>query len=265
MDEYLNKGIKEVISEFREVADILEEFGIGCAPCSVGTCLLKDIVEIHNLPPEEETRLMARIAKAIYPDRAAEIPQIKRAPRTPQSIQYSPPMKRLVDEHVLIKRWMALIPEVVANLDIDSQEGQQLILDGVDFVRSYADGYHHAKEEDILFKCFDESLDIIRAIRQDHESARSHVRAILEGLDRKDKGAIAEHLNAYRGLLIEHIKKEDEILYPWMDRNLSTAQVGKLFSDFDDVERRFGDAPRDKERLIDSLEERVSRPKEVAK
>ena len=46
MDEYLNKGIKEIINQFPEVENILNEYGIGCAPCSVGTCLLKDIVEI---------------------------------------------------------------------------------------------------------------------------------------------------------------------------------------------------------------------------
>ena len=46
MQEYLNKGIKEVIKQFPPVADILNEYDIGCVPCSVGTCLLKDIVQI---------------------------------------------------------------------------------------------------------------------------------------------------------------------------------------------------------------------------
>ena len=59
-------------------------------------------------------------------------------------------MKRLVDEHVLIKRWVALILEVLKDLDIESEDGSQLILDGVDFIRSYADRYHHGKEEEIL-------------------------------------------------------------------------------------------------------------------
>ena len=53
MEAYLNKGIKEVIDEFPEVEKILDEYGIGCGPCSVGTCLLKDIVEIHDLPSDK--------------------------------------------------------------------------------------------------------------------------------------------------------------------------------------------------------------------
>jgi hemerythrin-like domain-containing protein len=163
-------------------------------------------------------------------------------------------MKKLVDEHVLIKRWVALIPEVINNLDVESEEGRQLLSDGVDFIRSYADKYHHAKEEEILFKYFDEDLDILKVMHEDHERGRSHVRAILEALERKDKATIAEHLNAYRELLKEHIKKEDEILYPWMDRNLSDTQIGELFSEFNTTDEQIGYSPDKYEVFINHLE-----------
>ncbi len=257
MEAYLNKGIKEVIDEFSEVEKILEEYGIGCGPCSVGTCLLKDIVEIHALPAEKEQEMMARVAKIIYPDRVIEFPQTQRKTEDEiKEIRYSPPMKKLVDEHVLIKRWVALIPEVLHNLDVDSEEGRQILLDGVDFIRSYADKYHHAKEEEILFKYFDEDLDILKVMHEDHERGRSHVRAILEALERKDKAAIAEHLNAYRELLKEHIKKEDEILYPWMDRNLSVTQIGELFSEFNKADEQIGYSPDKYEVFIHHLEKK---------
>ena len=85
---------------------------------------------------------------------------------------------------------------------------------------------------------------------------RAHVRAILEGLDKKDKEAIGEHFLAYHELLSEHIKKEDEILYPWLDRNLSTTQVGELYSKFGEVDGEFGGAPKKYEEFVNSLEER---------
>ena len=257
MEEYLNKGIKEVINEFPEVEKILDEYGIGCAPCSVGTCLLKDIVEIHSLPADEEQQMMARIAKTIYRDKAIKVPQMKRKTEAkPKKIKYSQPIKKLVDEHVLIKKWVALIPEVVKYLDLDSEEGRQLILDGVDFIRSYADKYHHAKEEEILFKYFDENLDILKVMHEDHEYARGHRKAILEAFDRNDKDAIAEHLCAYGELLTEHIKKEDEILYPWMDRNFSITQIGELFSKFSVADKEIGYSPEKYEAFIDRLEEK---------
>ncbi len=258
MEKYLNTSIKEIINQFPEVADSLNEYNIGCTPCSVGSCLLKDIVEIHNLPADEEQELMARIAKVIYPDREVIIPEIKRKSETrPKEISYSPPMQKLVNEHVLIKRLVALIPEVIYNLDVASEEGRQVIIDSVDFIRSYADKYHHAKEEEILFKCFDENLDILKTMREDHEEARAHVKAMLEALDKKDKEAVSEHLNAYQELLTEHIKKEDEILYLWMDRSFSITQIGELFSKFNTRDEEFGDVPERCEEFINKLEEVV--------
>ena len=163
MEAYMNKGIKEVIDQFPDVEDILNEYDIGCGPCSVGTCLLKDIVKIHNLPADQEQEMMARIAQTISPGKKIEIPRVKRKIKErPEKFTYSLPMKMLVDEHVLIKRLVALIPAIVENLDAKSEEGRQIILDTVDFIRSYADKFHHAKEEEILFKYFDDSLDMLQ-------------------------------------------------------------------------------------------------------
>ncbi|MEE9611741.1 MAG: hemerythrin domain-containing protein [Desulfatiglandales bacterium] len=257
MEEYLNKGIKEIINQFPEVENILNEYDIGCAPCSIGSCLLKDIIDIHNLSSEAERGLMAKIAKVIYPDRETEIPSIKRKPKaSPKGISYSPPMEKLVNEHVLIKRWVAMIPEVINNLDVESEQGRQVISDSIDFIRSYADKYHHAKEEEILFKYFDENLDIIKTMQEDHENARARVRAMLKALAKKDKEAISKHLNSYQELLTEHIKKEDEILYPWMDRNFSITQIGELFSKFNEKDEEFGDVPKRCEEFINKLEEK---------
>jgi hemerythrin-like domain-containing protein len=269
MKKYLNKGIKDLISEFPKVGDILNEYNIGCVPCNVGSCLLKDIVQIHNLSPEDEDILITRIAKVIYPDRDIKIPKTQRIPQDKlKEIKYSPPIKRLVDEHALIKRWLALIPEVIEKLDIETKEGRDLVLDGIYFIRSYADKFHHAKEEEILFKYFDENLDIIKTMHEDHEAGRAHVRAIVEALEKKDKKAVIEHLNGYKDLLTEHIKKEDEILYPWMDRELSIQQVGELFAKFNEAEEKIGKEVVERcKRFVVEAEQRVQKitEKEVIK
>ena len=58
MEKYLHSPIKEIITKFPEVGRILEEYNIGCVPCTVGSCLLKDIVAIHNLPVNQEAQLI---------------------------------------------------------------------------------------------------------------------------------------------------------------------------------------------------------------
>jgi len=260
MEEYLNKGIKEIIEKFPEVEDVLNDYDIGCGPCNVGICLLKDIVAIHRLAKDQERQLMARIAKAIHPDQDIRIPRAeKKAAAKSEELKYSPPMKKLVDEHVLIKRWIALIPKVVENLDVESEEGRRLILEGIDMIRSYADKYHHAKEEDILFKYFDEDADIIKVMHEDHTHGRSLVKEMLAALDKRDAKTIAANLMAYRELLTEHIRKEDEILYPWMDNQLSTRQVGELFSKFDEVDRQIDVSPGKYEAFINQLEKRIEK------
>ena len=94
MQKYLNTGIKNVIQDFPEVGKILDEFGIGCAPCSVGDCLLKDVVSIHNLGPVQERALMARISRVIYPDRPVELPSLEpMAIPVSKGFKYSHPLK----------------------------------------------------------------------------------------------------------------------------------------------------------------------------
>mgnify|MGYP001814330052 FL=1 len=63
---------------------------------------------------------------------------------------------------------------------------------------------------------------------------------MVEALDRRDRQILAKHLLAYRELLTGHIQKEDEILFPWMDRNLSPSQVGELSAKFNEVDEKMG-------------------------
>ncbi|MFX1287102.1 MAG: hemerythrin domain-containing protein [Promethearchaeota archaeon] len=256
LEAYLNKGIKEIIMEFPEVEEILDEFEIGCGTCGEGLCLLKDIVEIHNLEEDVESELMKRISNALFPGNAIKFPKRKRKAKILREIKYSPPMKKMVDEHVLIKRWLALLPKVIENLDLESEEGLQFINKGIDFIRNFADKYHHAKEEDEAFKYFDENFDMIKVIRNDHLRVRGHVQAMLQAIEKKDKNALAEHLISYSQILPEHIRKEDEILFPWMDRNLTTNQVGHLYSRFNEIDRDYGDAPAKHRNFIEKLEEK---------
>lgn len=258
MHKVLNREIKELITAYPEVGRVLEEYGIGCVPCSVGSCLLKDVVGIHNLDPQKEATLMYRIEKGIYPDRKISEPVVDMTRKSePKKITYSPPVKKLVDEHVLIKRLLALIPSIVEFTEGSLKVDKDLILGCVDFIRSYADKYHHMKEEDILFKYVDEKAEIIQIMYKDHDIGRGYVRQAVEGAEKNNKTQVKENLLAYRELLTQHIKKEDEILYPWIDRQLSTTQVGEMFRKCSEADASVGDElPKKYEKFIVELEEK---------
>ncbi|OGX60590.1 MAG: hypothetical protein A2471_03330 [Omnitrophica WOR_2 bacterium RIFOXYC2_FULL_45_15] len=233
MEEYLNKNIKDLITQYPQVGKILERYNIGCTTCSLGSCLFKDIIEIHNLAPDVEVELMYEIEKELFPGKEIK----KRAPKAKAvqaqgEIKYSPPIKKLVDEHVLIKRLIALIDPLCEHINKSKEVDSRLVLDCVDFIRNYADKYHHMKEEDVLFKNTGEGLDIIKVMLEDHVTGRNHVKQVVEGAEKRNKQQIVEHIQGYKELLTQHIKKEDEILYPWIDRGLSTADVGRLYEEF---------------------------------
>ena len=65
MEAYMERQMKELIEEYPDLNDLLAEYDIGCGPCTVGICLLKDIVQIHRMAPEKEEELMSRIAEVI--------------------------------------------------------------------------------------------------------------------------------------------------------------------------------------------------------
>lgn len=92
-------------------------------------------------------------------------------------------------------------------------------------------------------------------MHEDHKKGRGLVQSIRNELAQRDQNGdrIADHLSAYGALLTEHIDKEDKILYPWMDRQLSTGQVGELFSKFRQTNERFVGVAAKYEQLINTL------------
>jgi len=178
----------------------------------------------------------------------------------PKEINYSPAVKNLVDEHVLIKRMLALIPTIADFVENSETVDKDLVLNCVDFIRGYADKFHHMKEEDILFKYVDEQSEIIKVMYEDHVTGRNHVKNVVEGAENGNKAQVKEHLNGYRDLLTQHIKKEDEILYPWIERQMSDNQIGELFQRCSAADASVGEElPRKYEKFIIDLEEKFAK------
>lgn len=94
----------------------------------------------------------------------------------------------------------------------------------IDFIKNYADKFHHAKEEDILFKefnkCAEEECVHCNPVEQmlfEHDVGRKNIKMMETGLDEKNKNKLIEGARHYIELIREHIFKEDNILYPMAD------------------------------------------------
>jgi hemerythrin-like domain-containing protein len=137
--------------------------------------------------------------------------------------------QRLKDEHQLILRMLDLLEKNARLTEQGSFQNYRFYLDGVDFIRNYADRFHHAKEEDILFEALIENgmpraNSPVAAMLMEHDLGRAFVRGMEEAATRALEGeagqdeAIVTNARGYLELLREHISKEDDILYPLAER-----------------------------------------------
>jgi len=138
----------------------------------------------------------------------------------------------LVNEHKLILRMIALLEHNARLTAAGSYSNWQFYLDGVDFIRNFADSFHHAKEEDVLFEALAANgmpveNSPIAAMLMEHDKGRVNVLAMetatLEVMAGREfnLALLTGNALAYAELLREHIAKEDEVLYPLAERVIS--------------------------------------------
>ena len=177
----------------------------------------------------------------------------------------------LKQDHRIIEKMLNVL-EIVSN---KIENGEDVPLDNLrratDFIRNFADSYHHGKEEDLLFRTMEEKGfpregGPIGMMLIEHDQGRGYVRALAEGIekyaagDTSAKNTIIENARNYAGLLAPHIQKEDNILYMMADNIIPEPLQRELLNKFALVEKeRLGEGKRQYYlNLADELEKAVA-------
>lgn len=175
--------------------------------------------------------------------------------------------KALVDEHKLILRMLAVLERNAHATAAGTFTDYRFYLDGVDFIRNYADRYHHAKEEDVLFEALVKNgmpreNSPVAAMLMEHDQGRAYVKAMEAAAQAVLAGEagwereIAENALAYVALLREHIAKEDEILYPLAERVIPEAAREGIVEGYRVAEERTAEGfARSYEKLVAACEQ----------
>lgn len=110
---------------------------------------------------------------------------------------------------------------------------------GLDFIRNYADAWHHAKEENHLFPALEaegmpSDMGPIAVMLHEHALSRTYVRKIADHLesatggDDEARSVVLRFTRAYANLLVGHIQKENGILFNMADQMLPPEEHERL-------------------------------------
>lgn len=118
----------------------------------------------------------------------------------------------------------------------------------VDIIRNFADGLHHAKEENIFFpalekKGFSAKQGPVAIMLYEHIQGRNFVKGISDNLDLYKNGnkaaahSIYQNMTGYADLLLNHIAKENNVLFRMADNILTDDEQENLGRQFETIEQ----------------------------
>jgi hemerythrin-like domain-containing protein len=152
--------------------------------------------------------------------------------------------KNLEDDHVHILQLIEVMERIMGSEkpDIDNLESI------VDIIRNFADGLHHAKEENQFFpflskRGFSLTQGPVAVMLHEHVQGRDYVKGMAENIslykggNTAALGKIYSNMAGYAELLQNHIGKENNILFRMADRALSATDHQELLKQFEEAEK----------------------------
>ena len=154
----------------------------------------------------------------------------------------------LREEHEVIQRMLAVLEAAASRLTTGEDVSPQVFVGAIDFVRTFADGCHHHKEEEALFPALEargmpREGGPVGVMLTEHDEGRRLIRELDAAVGRladRDPGAradIGQAVREYVALLRDHIAKENDVLFPMADRILTAEEQRQLSDSFERIEQ----------------------------
>ena len=154
----------------------------------------------------------------------------------------------LKQEHRVIERVLKALESAAGRVETGRDIRPAFFTDAADFIRHFADGCHHQKEEGVLFKAMQAAGmpaddGPIAAMLGEHERSRTLTRALTDAAEQWQagddgaRGETARVAREYVTLLREHILKEDSVLYPMAAHTIPHDRHAAVAKTLEEVER----------------------------
>jgi hemerythrin-like domain-containing protein len=177
-------------------------------------------------------------------------------------------IKELIKEHEAVRMTIRILERITKEIDktekISKPEHLQQLFE---FFSVFVDKCHHGKEEELLFPAL-EAVGISReggpigVMLNEHQKGRDLVAEMKSALSQYlngDTGATQKlkgSAEAYISLLNIHIDKENNVLFPMAEQQLSENKLADLKKGFDKIETdKIGTGKHEEfHRMLDKLE-----------
>lgn len=181
-------------------------------------------------------------------------------------------IKIMMEEHQYILRMLKVVRKICMKIlnheEVDYKDFYKVI----DFVRNYADKHHHSKEEELLFKELkinlneENRLGPVTGMLVEHDQGRLYmqnleaaVKEVEDGNGEAKLDVIANSIS-YTHLLYRHIDKEDKLIYPLGEKQLSTEILDRIEKESQVIEMTATENKIQEKyiSILEELEEKVS-------
>jgi hemerythrin-like domain-containing protein len=151
--------------------------------------------------------------------------------------------QNLENDHVFILRLIDVMEAMVQQHSTNTDHFELV----VELIRKFADGFHHAKEEKLLFpllitRGFSDQQGPVALMLSEHELGRMYTGEIAKNIEIIKQGnstvltKIYSNMQSYISLLRNHIAKENNVLFRMADQVLNAEEQQNLLVQFAEAE-----------------------------
>jgi hemerythrin-like domain-containing protein len=137
----------------------------------------------------------------------------------------------LIQEHKVILRALDVLSHMADRVEHDQPVETQDVQTLLRFLRAFADSNHQLKEESALFPELMKASANQPGLHQmifEHDQERSLVEGLEDALYTKQGAEFVIFADRLIGLIRNHIRKEDTILFDLVERSLSAEQDDRV-------------------------------------
>jgi hemerythrin-like domain-containing protein len=155
----------------------------------------------------------------------------------------------MVKEHDYILRMLKVVRTACFKVYKGNEINYEDFDNMIEFIKVYADGHHHGKEEKFLFKEMQQNLGklaenlITHGMLVEHDYGRFYISELKEALKRVKNGDEESKLDVisnaigYTALLERHIAKENNAVFSFGTKNLSKEIIDQINSKSEEFEK----------------------------